>query len=176
MKARGRYSSAKVSEVGMADARVRSIASSHIADLIRLGFEANLNPWTAQNYLDELQTPNSIMLVLEGPNARTIGFIVGRVVTSSVNDNSNDAEIYNIAVTEKHRGHGFGQLLFDSFMENCVTQAVETVWLEVRESNRHAIDFYARNGFEPVQKRNNFYQNPREHAILMRLLLKKQTS
>jgi ribosomal-protein-alanine N-acetyltransferase len=159
----------------MADARVRPVAASHIGDLIRLGSEANLNPWTAQNYLDELQTPNSIMLVIEGANARPIGFIVGRIVSSSVSDTSSDAEIYNVAVAEKHQGKGFGQLLFDNFMESCRPHSVQSVWLEVRESNRQAIDFYARNGFEPVQTRNNFYQNPREHAVLMRLLLKKQT-
>jgi len=176
MKVRDRYSSARVSELETAEARVRPVASSHIADLIRLGSEANLNPWTAQNYLDELQTPNSVMVVLEDANARTIGFIVGRIVSSSVDDDSKDAEIYNVAVAEQHRRKGFGQLLFDTFMANCSSHAIQNVWLEVRESNRQAIDFYARNGFEPVQKRNNFYQNPREHAVLMRLLLKKQTS
>ena len=176
MRAKGRYSSARVSETGTSETRVRPLASSHIADVIQLGAEANLNPWTAQNYLDELQTPNSVMLVLEGHNGRPIGFIVGRVVESSTDENSAEAEIYNIAIAEKHRGLGFGQLLFDTFIENCAIHAIKKVWLEVRESNREAIDFYTRNGFESVQTRNNFYQNPREHAILMCLFLKKQTA
>ena len=155
--------------------RIRKVGPSHIANLIALASETNLNPWTAQNYLDELQTPNAVMLVLEDENARTIGFIVGRVVTSA-NDGVFDAEVYNIAVAPKERGKGRGQFLFDSFMKTCQAHPISTVWLEVRESNRHAIDFYTRNGFEPVQKRNNFYKNPPEHAILMRLLLKKQTA
>ncbi len=173
MNAKGRYSSARVSETETSDTRIRPVTSSHIAGLIRLGSEANLNPWSAQNYLDELQTPNSIMLVLEAQNARPIGFIVGRIVASSTYEDSFDAEIYNVAVAETHRRMGFGQLLFDNFLENCATHDVRSVWLEVRESNREAIDFYTRNGFEPVQKRNYFYENPREHAVLMRLLLKK---
>ena len=176
MKAKGRYSSVRVSDIGASDTRVRPLTSSHIADVIRLGSDANLNPWTAQNYLDELQTPNSVMLVLEGPDGRPIGFIVGRVVASSIDDASTDAEIYNIAVSDPYIGKGFGQLLFDTFMENCSVHAVKRVWLEVRESNREAIDFYTRNGFESAQTRNNFYQNPREHAVLMCLLLKKQTA
>ena len=53
----------------------------------------------------------------------------------------------------------------------CRERRVENIWLEVRESNTRAIVFYTRNGFERVQTRTNFYENPREHAILMRLRL-----
>jgi ribosomal protein S18 acetylase RimI-like enzyme len=42
----------------------------------------------------------------------------------------------------------------------------------VRESNRKAIAFYEKNGFESVQTRRHFYNDPREHAILMKLTLK----
>ena len=60
--------------------RIRPVEASHIADLIRIAEETNLSTWTAQNYLDELQIPESIMLRLESATNETIGFIVGRVV------------------------------------------------------------------------------------------------
>jgi ribosomal-protein-alanine N-acetyltransferase len=50
------------------------------------------------------------------------------------------------------------------------------VWLEVRESNHKAIAFYVKNGFEQVQTRPNFYENPREAALLMRLKLPPKKS
>jgi ribosomal-protein-alanine N-acetyltransferase len=152
-------------------ARVRRITTSNIADLIRIADETNLSPWTAQNYLDELQTTASIMLAVEDDMPRTIGFIVGRIVPASEPDLL-DAEIYNIAVTGTEQGKGFGQTLFDSFARECAKHEVSSIWLEVRESNCDAITFYTRNGFEPVQKRPNFYKNPPEDGILMRLSLK----
>ena len=45
------------------------------------------------------------------------------------------------------------------------------VTLEVRESNAPAIALYTGAGFAPVGKRNNFYSNPTENAVLMTISL-----
>jgi ribosomal-protein-alanine N-acetyltransferase len=116
------------------------------------------------------------MLCLESPTAGTIGFVVGRIVPGGAIEVIPDAEIYNVAVIESEQGNGYGQLLFDGFCEKCFEKEAQNIWLEVRASNKKAIDFYHRNGFEMVQSRNNFYENPREHALLMKLSLKKETA
>jgi [ribosomal protein S18]-alanine N-acetyltransferase len=152
--------------------RVREITSSNIADLIRIAESTNLSRWTAQNYLDELRTESSIMLAIEDQIPRIIGFVVGRVVPGPDTERY-DAEIYNIAVVPEGQGRGMGQLLFDGFVARCEQRQVSSIWLEVRQSNHKAIRFYSRNGFEPVQKRPNFYKDPAEDGILMRLLLKR---
>ena len=36
---------------------IGSIRASHIADLIRIGEETNLSPWTANSYVEELKNP-----------------------------------------------------------------------------------------------------------------------
>jgi len=152
--------------------RIRPVDSSHIADLIRIADETNLSAWTAQNYLDEFQMPGSIMLRLESDLNVTIGFVVGRIVEGGVLETEKQAEIYNIAIDKSEQGKGFGQLLFDAFIAKCAEHKVTSVWLEVRESNEKAIGFYKTNGFEHVQTRDNFYNNPREAALLMKLILK----
>ncbi|HRI04958.1 MAG TPA: ribosomal protein S18-alanine N-acetyltransferase [Pyrinomonadaceae bacterium] len=159
-------------DINSEDLRIRPVDSSHIADLIRIADETNLSAWTAQNYLDEFQMPGSIMLRLESALNVTIGFVVGRIVEGGVVESEQQAEIYNIAIDKSEQGKGFGQLLFDAFIEKCNEQNVTSVWLEVRESNEKAIGFYKSNGFEHVQSRNNFYDNPREAALLMKLVLK----
>ena len=111
------------------------------------------------------------MLCLEHPDHKIIGFIVGRV-TPGQDDGTLAAEVYNIAVKEREQGKGNGQSLLNAFVDRCREREVCSIWLEVRESNRQAIDFYIRNGFENVQKRPNFYKNPVENAVLMRLKLK----
>ncbi len=152
--------------------RIRPVEASHIADLIRIAEETNLSTWTAQNYLDELQIPESILLRLESATNETIGFIVGRVVLGGPVEHETDTEIYNVAIVESEQKKGFGQLIFDAFVERCREIDVANIWLEVRASNQKAIRFYEQNGFERVQSRNNFYENPREHALLMKLMLK----
>jgi ribosomal-protein-alanine N-acetyltransferase len=154
------------------DSRIRSVEASHVADLIRIGDETNLSPWSAQSYLEEMKNPNAIMLRAVNDDNATIGFVVGRLVPAGDTELRTDAEIYNIAVVLNEQRRGCGQSLFDAFVERCRTSGAANIWLEVRESNEQAIRFYEKNGFERVQSRRSFYENPREHAILMRLSLK----
>src|ERR1700752_2882807 len=134
--------------------RIGPIRTTHISDLIRLGEDTDLSPWTANNYLEELQNPQAIMLRLsdEDDNA-TCGFIVGRLVSGSESIARPDAEIYNIAIWPDRQGKGHGQKLFDGFVAVCRERLVTSIWLEVRESNDRAIRFYEKNGFKYVQSR-----------------------
>jgi ribosomal-protein-alanine N-acetyltransferase len=145
-------------------------SAADIGDFIRLGEAENLSPWSAQNYLDELKLSNSVILKLASEYGELLGFVVGRVVEST--EASRDAEIYNIAVTASAKQKGCGQALFDAFRREAVGMGAATFWLEVRESNHPARSFYRKNGFVPVQTRQNFYNNPTENAILMKLDLR----
>lgn len=149
--------------------RIRPVDSPHIGDLIRIAEETNLSPWSAQSYLDEMKNPDAVLLRLESPDNRTVGFVVGRIILGGLIEAQTDAEIYNIAVIEPLQMHGLGEVLLNSFLDVCRSREAKNVWLEVRESNAVAIRFYERKGFEHVQTRNNFYIDPRENALLMRL-------
>ena len=150
-------------------ARICPVAPSHIADLIRIGDQTNLSPWSANSYLEEMKNLNSIMLRLVNNENEMIGFVVGRLVPCGDVETRTDAEIYNIAVVDEQQCKGNGQKLLTSFLTQCAQRSASYVWLEVRESNRKAINFYSKNGFKQVQSRPNFYENPREAALLMRL-------
>lgn len=155
--------------------RIRDVEASHISDLMRIADETNLSHWSAQSYLEEMKNPDAIMLRLVTESNETIGFVVGRII-GGVSETDFEAEIYNIAVTKGEHGNGRGQILFDAFSAACRERQSANIWLEVRESNRKAIAFYERNGFSPVQTRNHFYENPREHAILMKLRLHDESN
>lgn len=151
--------------------RIKQVETSNISDLIRIGEEVNLSPWTAQNYLEELKHPTSLMYRLADDENRTIGMVIGRIIEGGAIEPTIEAEIYNIAVVPSAQQRGLGQLLLDYFIERVKQHDGVIIWLEVRESNEKAISFYKKNGFERVQTRNHFYNNPREHALLMRLSL-----
>ncbi len=160
----------------MSSVRIKPITTREIAELIALGEAAGLSPWSAQNYVDELKAPNSILLRLESENNSSIGFIVGRLVPAVDNDTDIDAEICNIAVEPSARKRGFGDNLLEEFVAKCVQNNVRHIWLEVRESNTSAIDFYRNRGFSAISKRRSFYRDPVEDAILMRKTLSTKFS
>lgn len=149
--------------------RVHPIDSSNLHDLIRIADETRLSPWTAESYLAELLNPDAVMIRLASDQNETVGFVVGRIILGGNVKTELEAEIYNIAVIPHLQGKGYGQTLFDEFSAVCQLRGVTKIWLEVRESNEKAQRFYRHNGFEAVQTRKYFYNNPREHAILMRL-------
>src|SRR3982751_5364986 len=117
------------------NSRIRQVDPLHVADLIRIGEETNLSPWSAQSYLEEMKNRDAIILRSVNETNQTIGFVVGRLVTAGDTVVRMDAEIYNIAVTAAEQRRGCGQSLFDAFCEECRERGVSNVWLEVRESN-----------------------------------------
>jgi ribosomal-protein-alanine N-acetyltransferase len=83
--------------------------------------------------------------------------------------NDNECEIYNIGVKEPWRKIGIGNLLLKKVVEKSKKLNIKSIWLEVRESNKTAINFYQKHKFKEVHRRKNFYNNPVEQAIIMRL-------
>ena len=71
-------------------------------------------------------------------------------------------EILSIATIEKYRNKGIAQELLDKIK-------TKDIFLEVRESNQIAINFYKKNNFKEISIRKNYYSEPTENAIIMKL-------
>ena len=71
-------------------------------------------------------------------------------------------EILAIATIEKYRNTGIAQELLDKIK-------TKDIFLEVRESNQVAINFYKKNNFKEISIRKNYYSEPTENAIIMKL-------
>jgi ribosomal-protein-alanine N-acetyltransferase len=78
-----------------------------------------------------------------------------------------EGEIARIAVDEFSRRQGLGSKLLDYTCKCCVEKQLERLLLDVRESNESARAFYKKYGFVEDGVRKNFYDCPKEHAILM---------
>ena len=78
-----------------------------------------------------------------------------------------EAEIYRIAVREDKRQRGIGYRLLSYALKTERGSGVETVFLEVRESNLPARALYRAYGFTEISIRKNYYQNPVENAVIM---------
>ena len=88
------------------------------------------------------------------------GFISGRRITV-------EAEILNLAVKPEFRRQGLGQALVHVVLERFCRDGALQAFLEVRESNHGAISFYRRLGFREIGRREGYYSDPPEAALVM---------
>lgn len=127
----------------------------------------NLSSWSIPDYSAEIATENCVCLVclnVAVSNKPIKGFIIGRLFPEA-----DEAEILNIAVERKLQNQGIGQNLLEKFTELCRTKTIKTIWLEVREKNRQARSFYEKHNFSLVYVRKNYYVNPPDSAVVMRM-------
>jgi ribosomal-protein-alanine acetyltransferase len=89
-------------------------------------------------------------------NATIAGFMVSR--TTAVRER----EILNIAVAPEFRRRGVASTLIGSLDNG-------EIFLEVRESNEPARQLYRKLGFAEIGRRPEYYENPPEAAVVMRL-------
>ncbi len=79
-----------------------------------------------------------------------------------------ECEIYNIAVKREFQNRGIGNKLLNNLVLLAKEHNSQSIWLEVRNSNTKAVNFYQKNNFRQIYKRKNFYSNPLENAIVMK--------
>lgn len=113
------------------------------------------SPWTQQQIAADLAKPEAdYFFVYDGKDI--VGFL-------SLQHLVGELELTNIAVKKAFQGHGLSKQLM-TFLEGLD----QPIFLEVRASNRIAQNLYERYGFVTVGKRQDYYHEPLEDAILMK--------
>lgn len=77
-------------------------------------------------------------------------------------------ELMQIAVDHAQYKKGFGSALMAHLITQARDQLVSTIQLDVRQSNKRAIQFYLKYGFEQVGIRKQYYSD-NENALLYNL-------
>jgi ribosomal-protein-alanine N-acetyltransferase len=92
------------------------------------------------------------------------GFLVSREIFGGTISAPPEREILNLAVNPRYRRAGIATLLItQEFRKKAL------FFLEVRESNVGARALYERLGFVEISRRLEYYSNPTETAIVMRM-------
>ena len=115
--------------------------------------------WTVKSVQETFEQTQAFITVAE-----VDGKFAGYCIIYYVMD---EAEIARIAISEDIRRCGIGKGLLDYTCECCKERQIERLLLDVRESNEGAIVFYETYGFQADGIRKNFYDLPRENAMLM---------
>jgi ribosomal-protein-alanine N-acetyltransferase len=104
--------------------------------------------------------PHYVGLVIEDESGIQ-GFLVGQA-------HADESELQSIAVRSAGHRRGFGSQLLTKFLEHAREGGAKSVYLEVRESNQAARDFYEKWLFQESGRRKDYYTGPTEDAVLYR--------
>ncbi|MBQ8547666.1 MAG: ribosomal protein S18-alanine N-acetyltransferase [Lachnospiraceae bacterium] len=117
-------------------------------------------PWSYEAFLKTLSDENYIVIIAKDADA-----LLGYCVLLCTGE---EADITNVCTAPEARGKGVATGMMTALMEEGRSRGVVEFFLEVRESNTPARGLYTKLGFEEIGLRKNYYEEPREHAVLMK--------
>jgi ribosomal-protein-alanine acetyltransferase len=114
-----------------------------------------------------LRPPPSQEITFDVPEHRAVaGFAIMALLIDH-------CELCNLVVRPPYLSRKVGYSLLQQCFEVARDCGIARIFLEVRQSNRRAVEFYERNGFQITSQRKNYYRNPPEHAWIMEKRLEK---
>ena len=78
-----------------------------------------------------------------------------------------EGSVGDVAVAPEARRRGIGRALTEAMLADAGERGLATLTLEVRQSNAPARALYESCGFREVGRRKNYYEKPREDALLL---------
>ena len=115
--------------------------------------------WTARS-IEETYNQSQAFIVTAELNDKLAGYCIVYFALD-------EGEIARIAVDNGLRRQGVGRKLLEQVEIICKEKGITRLMLDVRESNESARAFYKSLGFEEDGVRKNFYEMPKEDAVLM---------
>lgn len=137
----------------------RNLTEQDVENVAALEGKVFADAWTSQGVQETMNQRQAFIVVAES-NDKLVGYCIVYYVMD-------EGEIARIAVDETVRRQGVGRGLLDYVCECCKEKHVERLLLDVRESNESARAFYGNYGFGVDGIRKNFYEQPKENAVLM---------
>lgn len=132
----------------------------HVPQVALLERECFADPWSQRGIASELHNPLSLWLVAQ-EGQTLLGYIGSQTCLD-------ETDMMNIAVSPASRRQGVARALIEALVSALRERGSKQLTLEVRASNGPARQLYESLGFLQVGLRKNYYQNPKEDALILR--------
>lgn len=146
----------------MTDYQIREAEPSDLDAIHSLEVSCFPSPWRRDFFDSELRGDSRFHLV-----ARRGDQLIGYVFAMWFFD---EMHVNKIAVAESERRKGIADALMDRCLEFARDNGVNTISLEVRQSNRGAQAFYEHLDFEPTYVRPRYYPDGEAAVVMVRQL------
>ncbi len=140
--------------------RIVPMNAEHLDELERLERICFSRPWSRRMLAEELDNACAAFLVAQDDDGTVLGY-AGLLVVAD------EGYITNVAVFPEYRRHGIAGRLIQVFLDFAQANQLAFLTLEVRPSNVAAIALYGGFGFAEVGRRKNYYDLPKEDALIM---------
>lgn len=140
--------------------RVVPMTADHLDEVAELERICFPDPWSRNMLAAELDNALSAFLVALDDEGRVAGYAGLQVVLD-------EGTITNVAVRPECRRQGVAHQLLQVFLNFAQGHRLAFLTLEVRASNYGAIALYGELGFRSVGRRKNYYEHPKEDALIM---------
>lgn len=131
------------------DYLIRPMRFSDIEQVYKIESQVFPHPWPRSFFENDLQKQSSIALVVDKTDC-----IIGYALADCVVD---EMHITNIAVDPQHQHRGVGTKLLGAIEKIGAEQNCIHAYLEVRVTNKFAINFYKKCGYQIMYIRKNYY-------------------
>jgi len=140
--------------------QVRAMREEDVDAVVAIETEAFSSPWQRDTFLELIGRPNLELLVMEHASEGIVGYAVLWCIMDQ-------GELANLAIVPAMRSRGLGTRLLESVVDVARRRGVESLFLEVRDSNAVALELYRRFGFSQVGLRPGYYDRPKEDARIL---------
>jgi ribosomal-protein-alanine N-acetyltransferase len=141
---------------------IRKMTLDDVPAVVDLDQKSFSLPWPERSFRFELtDNPASRCWVAEVEEK-----IVGMIVVWLIVD---EAHVATIATHPDFRRQGIAKRLLSHALGKLIEQGARSSFLEVRESNLAAQELYRKFGYEETGRRQRYYKDNDEDAILMNL-------
>ncbi len=147
------------------DFSICDACEGHVPQLEKLERACFSLPWTEEQLKSQLPDNMHCFIVAQSPEGEVLGYVGMMYVLD-------EGYISNVAVSPEHRKKGIGDKLIDALTAQAERLKLSFLSLEVRKSNIAAQMLYSKHGFYSAGVRKNYYDLPREDAIIMTKFMK----
>lgn len=138
---------------------IAPLREEHILEVARLEAVCFSSPRTEEALRAELTNDTAVFFVALCEN-KAAGYAGMHCILD-------ECYIYNVAVFPAYRRQGIAGALLDALEDYARAHGASFLTLEVRASNMPAIRLYRGKGYQEVGARPNYYDKPREDALLL---------
>ena len=118
-------------------------------------------PWSEESILHDIENNRLARVIV----AECDGIFAGYTDVWNI---AGEAQLNNIAVCESMRGRRVGLAIMEEIIRRLQAEAVTEPSHEVRTSNVRAIRLYRKLGFEAIGRREGYYIDNGEDALILR--------
>lgn len=136
------------------------MTADHLDEAAALERVCFSDPWSRNMLAEELDNALAAFLAALDGTGAVVGYAGLQVVLD-------EGYILNIAVRPDCRRQQIASQLLEVFINFAQGNRLSFLTLEVRASNAPAIALYERWGFAEAGRRRNYYELPREDAVIM---------